>query len=291
MKTQQRLSARPARVAQRASASSRRPRAPVATKGPGSPSRKPRAPVAARGPGSPSRRPRAPVATRGPGTTRGASTGKHRNTRSPTPTRTKPAKTEEAARARSGLGFATVFTVAAVGIAVLLLVTDFPIGNLISQHRQLATANAQLSSVSIENAGLRQQITSLNSSGAIETLAHRYFNLVKPGQRSFLVIPPKGQSQLEEPLPKRLPTPATPSLDLGKGGASSSSATTPSGVTSIAGAATTSANTGASGAPATSGPGTANSATHQAASTNAAHGRVPSGYWSRVLHDLEFWRS
>ncbi len=209
---------------------------------------------------------------------------------------------------RLRLVFVYLISLGLVSIAIFVVVTDVPIAGLVAQHQQLDQAAAELSSSTKQVAQLRAVITALQTPAEIALLAHRDFNLVEPGQRSFLIVPPPGESSLDQPLPKRLPAQAglsAGSIDATVLGGTSSSAAIGARNTSSAGSP---ASTGSAAMP----PGAISSAASTAKSASgllassvdqvragtgargpgSAHPRNgPSSFWSRVLRDLEFWRS
>lgn len=202
---------------------------------------------------------------------------------------------------RSGLIIVALASLGLVAVASFIVVTDVPLNGIISQHRQLAQATAELSSSIKQVSQLQAAIHALQTPADIELLAHSDFNLVQPGQRSFLVVPPPGESLLDQPLPKRLPAqvgPLTGSADataLG-GTAGPSSPAGSSGGTVFPPLAGASAPSGSLTPGARSGVATTAVVKYQPGTGAGApaHSRWRSGrpgFWSRVLRDLEFWRS
>ncbi len=61
---------------------------------------------------------------------------------------------------------------------------------------------AELRKVRVENAKLKEEIEKLHSDDYIEILAREKFGLVKPGEKSYIVIPPREeQSETTETTP------------------------------------------------------------------------------------------
>jgi cell division protein FtsL len=84
-----------------------------------------------------------------------------------------------------------------VWLAVLLIVAlaitlagIFPFRQMIAQHRQVATAEAQLIALSAENARLEDEITALSTPAEIERIAREQLGLVRPGETSYIVEAP-----------------------------------------------------------------------------------------------------
>jgi cell division protein FtsB len=79
-------------------------------------------------------------------------------------------------------------------IAVTIVGTSFPASALLSQHRQLASATAQLIQVQRQNALLTEEEQQLKSTTEIRRLARQNYQLVLSGQTLYNVLPPPGQS-------------------------------------------------------------------------------------------------
>jgi len=138
------------------------------------------------------------------------------------------------------------------------------------QHRQISSATAELQALTSENESLQAQASALSQPANIAALARRDYDLVRPGQTAYTVLPPPGSLKS---------TPASSghsSLDQGPvaPGSSQSEALLGDG-----GSAAGGSSPGSSGADA----GTAQGQGQTNAKT------VP-GLWSRVLGTLEFWR-
>ncbi|HEX3980651.1 MAG TPA: septum formation initiator family protein [Acidimicrobiales bacterium] len=159
--------------------------------------------------------------------------------------------------------------VALAGVfAIAVLATSFPISAIISQHRQLSAASAQLHQLQGENRALSEQQHQLNSKVAINEMAREDFQMVSPGQTLFDVLPPKSLSgklargtTTGDPANQPLVTPAqAPDLSPQPG--------LPQPIPSSAAA---SPSKPSSGVPA------------------SAPVQTPSTFWGRVTNTLEFW--
>ena len=154
----------------------------------------------------------------------------------------------------------------AAGVALVILVTSFPLTVLLGQHRQLSAAAAQLSQLTHENALLAEQHQQLNSNAEVKRLAQQNYQLVQPGRSLYVILPPAGQKvaspgaptagdPADQPLvspaqaPNMSPDPGLPQTPLPSGDSSSASGIVPSG------------------------------APHH-----------PAGFWSRVAGSLQFWK-
>jgi cell division protein FtsB len=88
-------------------------------------------------------------------------------------------------RARAGL-------VGAVVLAIAIVAAGLPTGTIGRQRDALAAADRQLATVEAHNAVIRSEITSLRQRSTIEAIAREDYGLVRPGQRSFVILPGKG---------------------------------------------------------------------------------------------------
>ncbi|HXZ82360.1 MAG TPA: septum formation initiator family protein [Acidimicrobiales bacterium] len=82
--------------------------------------------------------------------------------------------------------------VAAVALVIAILATGFPVGTFVHQRVAIAAINRQLAAIDSRNAELRAEIVSLRQSSTIEAIAREEYGLVRPGQRSYVILPGKG---------------------------------------------------------------------------------------------------
>ena len=87
----------------------------------------------------------------------------------------------------------------AAAFAVAVLATNFPYSTLLSQHRQLSAAAAQLHQVQSANRALSEQNQQLNSTTEIDRLARQDYQLVSPNQTLYNVLPASGRSTSTTP--------------------------------------------------------------------------------------------
>jgi cell division protein FtsB len=162
--------------------------------------------------------------------------------------------------------------------ALVVIGTSVPISGLLSQHRQLTSANAELHRLKQENAALGQEQAELNSKAEIHQLARQDYQLVDPGQIAYTVLPPGGQagsssssgSVSDDPGNQ---APVAPANALGMTPDPALPSTTPSSGTTSSGSAHTPSSTSRAG---TSAP--------------ADNSDTSGSFWSRTVHSLEFWR-
>jgi cell division protein FtsB len=160
--------------------------------------------------------------------------------------------------------------VACLALCVLVLATSFPVSALMRQHRQISAATSELQALTSENESLQMQASTLSQPSNIAALARRDYDLVRPGQTAYKVLP----------LPGSLESPQTSSghSSLDQGAVAPGSAQSEA-LLGDGGPAATGSPPGSSGAP-------SGTAQGQAGTTAKS---VP-GLWSRVLGTLEFWR-
>jgi cell division protein FtsB len=110
-------------------------------------------------------------------------------------------------RGRAGLVFAALALVGVLALAV------FPTEALLAQRRDRRQLDAQVAELAAQNAALRDRTAQLNTDAEIERLARQY-NLVKPGEEAYFILPqPGGTTALAQPdAPAAPPAKPSPSL-------------------------------------------------------------------------------
>ncbi len=78
---------------------------------------------------------------------------------------------------------------AAVTLLGVLVIGVYPVRTYLAQRTALQKAQQQLSVLETENAKLDQQASDLNTDSRIETLAREKYNLVRPGEEAFAILP------------------------------------------------------------------------------------------------------
>jgi cell division protein FtsB len=91
-------------------------------------------------------------------------------------------------RTKKSIDKSRMFVFFGVMFCLVLLALDFPIGELYSQEKQLASVNAQLAQVSKENHQLKSQISELNNPNEIRYLARKELGYVRPGETEYAII-------------------------------------------------------------------------------------------------------
>ncbi len=157
--------------------------------------------------------------------------------------------------------------------AVAVLATSFPLAGLLSQHRQLSAAAAQLSELRRTNRALAEQQRQLNSKADIQRLARADYQLVSPGQTLYNVLPPGGHSATTTP---GAPTSGDPGNQPLVAPANAPNLSPDPNLSNAAG----------SGGGGASAPKAGSSSP---SSTGSGRPPGPTTFWSRVGNSLEFW--
>jgi cell division protein FtsB len=186
--------------------------------------------------------------------------------------RPRGAKAAVASWFKGSAGRARLAFLGAVVASAIVLFAWFPAGSLISQRSHLHGTEAELNTLHAQDSALAQESKNLSDAGEIGRIAREQYQLVSPGQQSYEVLPPSGDTAAGTPY----------AGDPGSDGPVTPSATAelpPGGVT------TTTTTTTTSTATKSGSSGERTDDTHSnAASTSSG------GFGSRVLHSLEFWR-
>ncbi|MDP9070749.1 MAG: septum formation initiator family protein [Actinomycetota bacterium] len=80
-----------------------------------------------------------------------------------------------------------VVSVVLVGI---LFVAVFPTRTYLTQRRDLAATERRLEVLSDQNEELAARVQRLNTDAEIERLAREQYNLVRPGEEAYAILPP-----------------------------------------------------------------------------------------------------
>jgi cell division protein FtsB len=71
-----------------------------------------------------------------------------------------------------------------------LFVAVFPTRTYLAQRRDLARTERRLEVLSGQNAELAERVRRLNTDAEIERLAREQYNLVRPGEEAYAILPP-----------------------------------------------------------------------------------------------------
>lgn len=92
----------------------------------------------------------------------------------------------------------------------ILFAAVFPTRTYLAQRASISRAEKQLQVLGEQNADLQAQATKLQSDAEIERLAREQYNLVKPGEEAYAVLPPPAHATTTTTAP---PAPATHKAD------------------------------------------------------------------------------
>ena len=81
------------------------------------------------------------------------------------------------------------FVLASVTVIGALFIGVYPTRTYLSQRSALQKAQHQLAVLDAENAKLDQESGDLNTDARIEQLARERYNLVRPGEEAFAILP------------------------------------------------------------------------------------------------------
>jgi hypothetical protein len=76
----------------------------------------------------------------------------------------------------------------------VLLVGVFPTRTYLAQRAAISRASEQLDVLQQQNATLEERADLLTSDAEIERLARERYNLVRPGEEAYAVLPPAGMT-------------------------------------------------------------------------------------------------
>ena len=95
-----------------------------------------------------------------------------------------------AARRRRRIRRAVGPAVASVLFVGVLFLAVFPTRTYLSQRASTRAAREKVEVLQRENAALEQRAAELHQDGEIERLAREQYNLVRPGEEAYAVLPP-----------------------------------------------------------------------------------------------------
>jgi len=89
----------------------------------------------------------------------------------------------------------------------VLFIAVFPARTYLDQHRQRQEALARIKATDAENKALEQRITTLHTDAEVERLAREQYNLVRPGEEAYAILPTRQPPSAPPPKPKPKPGP------------------------------------------------------------------------------------
>ena len=97
-------------------------------------------------------------------------------------------------KGRAGLAFA------AVALVIVMAWAVFPAQAWLDQRHERETLTAQEAALAAENQALQARTDELRTDEEIERLARQY-NLVKPGEEAYFLLPQPGATTVPPPAP------------------------------------------------------------------------------------------
>jgi cell division protein FtsL len=79
---------------------------------------------------------------------------------------------------------------ASIVVVAVLFLFVFPTRTYLRQRQALAGAEERLDVLQRENARLEERVATLRTDAEIERIAREQYNLVRPGEEAFAVLPP-----------------------------------------------------------------------------------------------------
>ena len=109
----------------------------------------------------------------------------------PTPRRRRARGTLARRGPRSGRRTRLIWPIlASVLLAGVLFVAVFPTQTLLQQRSEADEKQVELEEIEQRNAELERRVEELNDPAYLELLAREDFGLVRPGEESYIIVPP-----------------------------------------------------------------------------------------------------
>jgi hypothetical protein len=96
----------------------------------------------------------------------------------------------------------------AVILTGLVFAFGFPIRSYLDQRHQIKTAEHHLAVLRTQNEQLQHEAQRLSSDAEVERLARSLYNLVKPGEEAYAIVPTPVASSQPTTTPSRIAAPA-----------------------------------------------------------------------------------
>ncbi len=95
-------------------------------------------------------------------------------------------------RARRARAWLLVSVLAPLGV---LLLAGFPARAWVAQHREREKVATELADMAAQNRRLEDRVRLLQTDAEIERLAREQYNLVRPGEEAYAVLPPPAPAE------------------------------------------------------------------------------------------------
>ena len=90
---------------------------------------------------------------------------------------------------------------AAAALVVFLVAGVFPTRTYLHQREEIATAERKLAVLTTENEKLGARVEQLHTDAEIERLAREQYNLVRPGEEAYAILPGPADPEPEDEPP------------------------------------------------------------------------------------------
>ena len=96
--------------------------------------------------------------------------------------------------------------VGGLALVGVLFIAVFPARTYLDQHRQRQEVLTQIKATDAKNKALEKRIASLHTDAEVERLAREQYNLVRPGEEAYAILPTRQPPAPQtEPAPKPKP--------------------------------------------------------------------------------------
>lgn len=92
------------------------------------------------------------------------------------------------------------FAVALLTVMLVLVLAVFPTRQYLAQRSERSERQHALTELQTENARLQAVVDSLNSPADIEQLARSEYGLVRPGEETYAILPPRNAGPTVPPI-------------------------------------------------------------------------------------------
>jgi cell division protein FtsB len=102
--------------------------------------------------------------------------------------------------------------VGAIALVAFLLAAVFPTRTYLDQRDQISVAQAKVHVLGVENDKLAARVRTLHTDTEVERLAREQYNLVRPGEEAYAILPGPSDPAPTAPAPPEPPAPPHRSL-------------------------------------------------------------------------------
>ncbi|HEX7096393.1 MAG TPA: septum formation initiator family protein [Acidimicrobiales bacterium] len=88
----------------------------------------------------------------------------------------------------------------AITVLAVLVIGVFPTQQYLEQRAEVSARREELRELQAENAALAAQVAALQTDDEIERIARSEYNLVKPGEEAYVVLPPPDTGRRVPPV-------------------------------------------------------------------------------------------